>query len=227
MLYKKTNQLDQCQLKFSSEEKGVFEGYASVFGSVDQVGDTIEKGAFSESLESGRAIKMFVNHQQHEVPVGDWLHLEEDGHGLKSVGKIDLNHKDGMTVYSALRRGAMDGESIGFTMKEGDFVEKDTGRVIKNMKLMEISVVNFPCEGGAVISGVKADADMLLLKNLSDCERYLRDAFGLSKSLAKTLVSQIRNCARCDAELELESKGDNEAALAALRQIRERLNTRK
>lgn len=220
MFHKQINPLEQCQLKFSSEEKGLFEGYASVFNSVDQVGDTIEKGAFDESLESGRTIKMFVNHKQHDVPVGDWLELKADDHGLRSVGKIDLNHKDGPTVYSALKRGAMDGESIGFTMKDGDYEEKAEGRIIKNMRLMEISLVNFPCEGQAIVSAVKAD--ILVLPTLSDCETYLRDVCGLSKSLAKTLISQIRKCAQSDAERELESKQGNEAALTALKHIKDR-----
>ena len=69
MFHKLINRLENCQLKFSSDEKGAFEGYASVFDSVDKVGDTIAKGAFAESLDSGRTIKMFVNHAQHDVPV--------------------------------------------------------------------------------------------------------------------------------------------------------------
>ena len=205
MFHKLINQLENCQLKFSNENKGEFEGYASVFDSVDQVGDTIAKGAFSESIDSGRTIKMFVNHAQHDVPVGDWVNLSEDGHGLKAEGRIDLNHKDGPTVYSALKRGAMDGLSIGFTMSEGDFEAKGEGRTINNMKLMETSIVSFPCEGQARISAVKAD--MAGLITLRDFEDYLREAGGFSKSMATALVSQLVNVSRRDA-------GDEERRIA-------------
>lgn len=198
MFHKLINQLENCQLKFSSDEQGVFEGYASVFDSVDKVGDTISKGAFSASLESKRIIKMFVNHAQQDVPVGDWVEMSEDKIGLKATGRIDLNHKDGPTVYSALKRGAMDGLSIGFTMNEGDFEQKAEGRLINNVNLMETSIVSFPCEGQARISAVKAD--ILELDALQDYERYLRDVGGFSKSMACALVSQIARVVRSDSE---------------------------
>lgn len=198
MLHKLINLMENCQLKFSSESEGEFQGYASVFSSVDKVGDTIAPGAFDSSLESGRTIKMFVNHKQHEVPVGDWLEMRPDNHGLLATGKIDLNHKDGPTVLSALKRKAMDGLSIGFTMAAGDFEKKSGGRIIKNMSLMETSIVSFPCEGGALITAVKADLDGLM--TLKDFEEYLRDVGGFSRSMATALVSQMQKAVRSDYE---------------------------
>ncbi|HUS94853.1 MAG TPA: HK97 family phage prohead protease [Patescibacteria group bacterium] len=206
MFHKLINQLENCQLKFSSDEKGVFEGYASVFDSVDKVGDTIAKGAFLESIESRRTIKMFVNHAQHDVPVGDWVQMVEDNIGLKATGRIDLEHKDGPTVYSALKRGAMDGLSIGFTMNESDFDKKGEGRLIKNLNLMETSIVSFPCEGQARISAVKAD--LMGFTTLQDYEHYLREVGGFSKSVAVALVSQIVKVVRSDSELQVQQNAE-------------------
>ena len=195
MFHKTTNPLEQCQLKLASENTGEFEGYASVFNSVDAVGDTIHPGAFKKSLLAERMIKMFLNHDQRAIPIGDWVQLNEDGHGLFAKGRIDLNHKDGPSAYSALKRGAMDGISIGFTMKSDDFESKDDGgRVIKNLELMECSIVNFPCETQARISAVKAD--LVGLSSLKDFENYLRDVGGFSKSMATALVSQIVKSSR-------------------------------
>lgn len=210
MLHKLINRIENCQLKFDSDEKGTFSGYASAYHSVDSVGDTIEPGAFKQSLESGRAIKLYVNHRQHEVPVGDWVELKEDDYGLRAVGRIDMNHKDGMTVYSALLRKAMDGLSIGFTASTGDYTLKDEndpygGRLYKNLNLMEISIVSFPCEGLARIGAVKQQ-DLDLLQSLKDCERYLRDAGGMSKSAAAALVSRIRDVCRSDSEKALQDE---------------------
>ena len=202
-MYRKDNPLDQCLLKFSNDEKGFFKGYASVFNSVDKVGDTILPGAYTKSLES-RLPKMFVNHDHRSVPVGDWLKMAEDDHGLLAEGKIDLNHKDGPTVYSALKREALDGLSVGFTMGEGDYESKEEGRLIKSLNLMEVSLVNFPCEGQAVVTAVKAD--ILALQDLSDCENYLRDVCGFSKSMARAFISQIKTFTRCDAEAELKNQ---------------------
>jgi len=198
---RKDNPLDRCQLKFSNDDKGLFHGYASVFNSVDKVGDTIVPGAYAKSLSSPTYPKMFVNHDHRQVPIGDWFKMVEDEQGLFVEGKIDLNHKDGPTVHSAMKRGAMDGLSIGFTMGADDYESKDGGRLIKSMNLMEVSVVNFPCEGQATVTAVKSD--ILALKNLSDCENFLRDACGLSRSMARVLISQIKGLTRCDAEAEL------------------------
>jgi HK97 family phage prohead protease len=206
MFHKLINQLENCQLKFSSEEKGVFEGYASTFDTVDQVGDTIIKGAFANTIASGRTVKGFVNHKQHEVPVIDWMSLIEDSHGLKVHGKVDMNHKDGPTVYSGLQRKAMDGLSIGFTMNPADFEQKAAGRIIKNLDLMEISVVSFPCERQATITAVKADLDGLI--TLSDYEDYLREVGGFSKSMATALVCQLVKRVRSDYETEKQQTAE-------------------
>lgn len=223
MFHKLINQIENCQLKFSNEEQGVFEGYASVFDSVDKVGDTIAKGAFDGSLASGRTIKMFVNHKQHEVPVGDWLEMKSDDHGLLATGKIDLNHKDGPTVLSALKRKAMDGLSIGFTMDNGDFEQKGSGRLIKNMSLMETSIVSFPCEGGALITAVKADLEGLI--TLKDYEDYLREAGGFSRSMATALVCQLVKRIRSDYEVEKQQTAEQASAevLAIMKTLREKL----
>jgi HK97 family phage prohead protease len=212
--------MENCQLKFSNEEKGVFEGYASVYDSVDKVGDTIAKGAFDESLASGRTIKMFVNHKQTEVPVGDWVQMKSDSTGLLATGKIDMNHKDGPTVYSALKRKAMDGLSIGFTMNDGDYEQKSQGRIIKNMSLMETSIVSFPCEGRALVTAVKADLDGLI--TLSDYEDYLREVGGFSKSMATALVCQLAKRIRSEYEVEKQQTAEqaNAELLAVIQSLK-------
>jgi len=190
MEIKQTTPLAHCLLKFASDVKGAFSGYASTFNTVDAVNDTMLPGAFAKSLAAGRSIKMFLNHAQNEVPVGDWVSLQEDAYGLKAEGLIDLNHIMGPTAYSALKRGAMDGLSIGFRTAAGDFEQKsDGGRNFTNLDLMEISLVSFPCEGQARISAVKADLVGLITPR--DYEHYLRDVGGFSKSMATAIVSQL------------------------------------
>lgn len=184
----KDNPLFQCNLKFDSDSKGNFEGYASVFNSVDAVGDTILPGAFTKSLDSGIRVKMFVNHNHREVPIGSWNSLKEDDRGLFAKGSINLEHKDGLSVYSAMKRGDMDGLSIGFTMSEGDFEKKEEGRIIRNMKLKETSIVTFPCEPQAMVTGVKFDE----AESIRDLEQMIRDEFNCSKSVACNFLSHAK-----------------------------------
>jgi len=196
-MQKKDNPLDKCEIKFDTTEKGVFEGYASGFNLVDAYKDTIIPGAYTKTIEKGRSIKMFVNHDSREVPVGDWTNLKEDDTGLLVTGKIDLNHKDGTTVHSAMKRGAMDGLSIGFTIPAGGAKETEEGiRELSDIDLKEISVVNFPADDSARISAVKFEIEQI--ESFRDAEAILRDA-GYSKSAAKAFVSRVKALSRRDA----------------------------
>ena len=202
-MFMKDNPLQRCELKFEADSSGEFEGYASVFNSNDAVGDTIAPGAFTKSLESGRMPSMFVNHDHSSIPVGDWVEMEQDEKGLFGRGVIDMNHKEGPTLLSAMRRKAMDGLSIGFTMNGNDWEPKsepdlDGGRLIKNVDLREVSVVTFPCEDSARITGVKAE-DFALFEDLKGLESFLRDSCGFSKSAAVAFVGRVLRVGRSDS----------------------------
>lgn len=221
-MFHKDNPLQKCNLKFASDA-GEFEGYASVFGSNDAVGDTIEPGAFKNSL-SERMPKMFANHNHHDYPVGDWIDMKEDENGLWAVGKIDMNHRDGPTAYSTLKRGAIDGLSIGFTMGKDDFDQKDEGgRIIKNVNLMEVSLVNFPCEGAARISDVKHLIDQL--DSRKDLEDFLRQSGGFSKAAATDLVGRMKHLFLGQQDVEqLKTITGLQAEIAGLREYIGKLN---
>lgn len=198
MINKIDNPILACNLKFTSDDKGEFEGYASVFNGVDAMRDTILPGAFTETLKNDRPPSMFINHDSWEIPVGDWISLAEDEIGLFVKGIIDFNHKDGPSLFSALKRKAIDALSIGFRIPAGGAEEKEDGsRIISRIDLKEISPVNFPADDAARISVVKTDIG--LIKNLKEAERFLRDA-GHSKSFSNDLVSRIKDLARRDAE---------------------------
>ena len=80
-----------------------------------------------------------------------------------------------------LKIGALDGLSIGFKTNPKAVTYEDRGqkRIIKEVDLMEISMVTFPMNPKAKITKVKL-AEM----NVRELEHYLRDA-GMSGSVAK------------------------------------------
>lgn len=200
MINKLDNPLDKCDLKFSTSTKGLFEGYASVFNGVDSDGDTIIPGAFTKSLSTGRQPAMFINHNAFDIPVGKYTRLAQDDHGLHVEGQIDMNHRDGPSLASALKNGAMDGMSIGFRIFPDGFKKKDDadGRDITDIDLKEISLVTFPADSNARISVVKSDIDQIV--TLKDAELILRDAGGWSRSMATAFVSQLKRIAQSESE---------------------------
>lgn len=198
MNLKMNNPFSECELKFSSSKKGQFVGYASKFNGVDSYQDTILPGAFQKSIESGKTIPMFINHDSWQIPVGKYSELKEDDDGLLVVGDIDLNHMHGPSLYSALKNETMDALSIGFRIRKGGAHEdEETGnRILTDIDLKEISPVNFPADEDARIAVVKRDID--IIESFKDAEMLLRDA-GYSKSAAKAFVSRIKELTRCDA----------------------------
>src|SRR4051812_48151537 len=58
---------------------GTVEGYASLFGAVDQARDMVMPGAFTQTLKLRglRRVPMLFQHDPAE-PVGIWLELRED-----------------------------------------------------------------------------------------------------------------------------------------------------
>ena len=202
MMMRKNLVLDNVGLKFAKGETGAFSGYASVFGGVDSYRDTIMPGAYKSVIEriqagSARMPKMFINHKSYELPVGKWLHMEEDEKGLLMSGELTPGMDEAKTVKAAMQHGTIDGLSIGYGLNRDDveMVEKEDGmvRVIKNVsELYEISIVTYPADDAARVdlSSVKSALDQI--ESIKDFEDFLREAGGFSKSLATATASRAK-----------------------------------
>ena len=196
MLLRKTLSLNNVDLKLDGDT-GKFSGYASVFGGVDSYGDTIVKGAFSDTLKNHGAPKMFFNHEWG-MPIGKYTKAVEDDRGLFVEGELTNGIGLAADVRAAMKHGTLDGLSIGGYVKSGDYEEADAGRVIRKWStLMEVSPVVFPADSAARIdmASVKAGgADVLAeieeVKTIKEFEYLLRYVAGLSKGAAKSLTAR-------------------------------------
>lgn len=188
-----TKNLDfACELK-ATGDTGTFEGYGSVFNIVDRGDDIVAPGAFTETLATakaaGRLPAMLWQHRQAE-PIGVYTAMDEDGVGLRVTGKLALKTVRGAEAYELLKMGAITGLSIGFRVRD-DSWDRVTGvRTIKKADLYELSLVTIPMNDSSRVSAVKSIEE---LESLSEIERHLRDACGLSRSEATALVSRIKS----------------------------------
>ena len=84
---------------------GTVEGYASLFGEIDQARDMVMRGAFANTLASRgiRRIPMLFQHDPSE-PVGIWLELREDFRGLFARGRLIPEVARGRELTAASRR---------------------------------------------------------------------------------------------------------------------------
>ena len=193
----------------ASGEKGIFTGYGSIFGNEDQGSDIMQKGAFTKSLENRPAgkVKLLYQHKTDE-PIGIFEDMYEDSKGLFVKGKLAMGTQKGREAYELLKMGALDGMSIGFRAdpeKQGYNENKRGVRTLKEVDLMEISLVTFPMNESALIETVKGNA-----KNIREWEKILREAGGLSRTESKIGAKALSD------SLSQRDAGDENKQLADL-----------
>tara|TARA_Y100001937_G_scaffold128504_1_gene205507 strand:- start:639 stop:1490 length:852 start_codon:yes stop_codon:yes gene_type:complete len=171
------------------EEKGKFSGYGSIFGNKDLGNDVVVTGAFSKSLKrrEPREIKMLWQHKQ-DMPIGVFTSIKEDGDGLAVQGQLALGTQRGKEAYELLKIGALDGLSIGYKAdpNKQDYDSRRRRRMLKEVDLMEISLVTFPMNPKARVSAVKAED-----RTIREWERFLREEATLSHSQSKACAKAI------------------------------------
>lgn len=191
-MFKKTLDFTQTEVKFVGE-KSKFTGYASVFGGVDSYGDTIAAGAYQNVIKYGRLPKMFENHKSWELPIGKWTTIVEDSKGLLVEGEFTPNHSRAEDVRSAMLHGTVDGLSIGYRLKEGDYEMDGANRTIKNISdLVEISVVTFPADDVARVDLTSVKSVLDEINTIRELEDFLKDSGGFSQGLAKAVLTRSK-----------------------------------
>jgi uncharacterized protein len=131
----------------AAAETNTFEGYASVFGNVDRQGEIVQAGAFKNSI--GRTVPVLY---QHDEPIGKSLEMREDAHGLYVKAKISETPR-GKEVMTLIKDGVLSKMSIGYAVKDAE--NSPAGKLLKDLDLMEFSVVSFPANEEAAITGAK------------------------------------------------------------------------
>jgi hypothetical protein len=93
--------------------------------------------------------------------------------------------------------------SIGYIPRK---VEKmsDDRRLLKEIELIEISVVEEPADLGAKINDVKSALDAC--ESLKEIETLLREAGGFSRADATSLVARIKSIAHGEREAQERAK---------------------
>lgn len=150
MLMQPQMQLEQkfarCETGLKLDKDNIIQGYASLFGEVDQGGDVVMPGAYLASLRALAArdckVKMLWQHDPSQ-PIGVWDDVREDARGLWVKGRILTETRRGAEAVSLIAAGALDGLSIGYrTVKAAH--NKGGGRRLTELDLWEVSLVTFP-----------------------------------------------------------------------------------
>ncbi|MGE4410960.1 MAG: HK97 family phage prohead protease [Sphingobium sp.] len=142
-----------------------FAGYAALFDREDRGGDIIRKGAFARAIAQwrGRRVPLLWQHRP-DRPIGMIECMAEDVRGLRVIGRVigrGTGHGlarggDGDAVVreaaALLRAGRVNGLSFGYRVRRA---EGRVPRVLRELDLIEVSVVSFPMQPGARVHAVE------------------------------------------------------------------------
>lgn len=201
-------------LELKADDAGAVVGYGSVFGGLDSYGDTIEPGAFAESIAK-RKPKMLWQHRM-DKPIGVWDEVEEDGKGLRLKGRL-ADTEQGREARQLVMMGALDGLSIGYRTLADEM--RGNNRVLKKVDLWEVSFVTIPADENAR-AAVKS------LATERECEDALRD-IGFSRREAKAFLARgwggVKGLRDAGGALPDEVLRDAEAVKTQLATLLERI----
>lgn len=175
------------ELKELDQQTGKFVGYAAKFNNVDYGGDKILPGAFGNV--DAKEVRGLWQHDWNQ-PIFAPISFKDDGVGLLMEGQLVMEVQQAREALALAKLNALGGLSIGYGAEEYDYEDGGRVRVLKKVKLWEVSMVTFPMNPDAKILDAKG------LSSVRDCERYLRDVCGLSQSEAKTFISIVRTESR-------------------------------
>jgi uncharacterized protein len=121
-----------------------FAGYAAIFDAPDRGGDIVRKGAFAGALATD--IPLFWQHDARR-PVGVIEQLAEDARGLRVIARVDEPK-----AAELISSGRVKGLSFGYRVRVADH---RTYRELKDVELIEISLVNEPMQPLARVHAVE------------------------------------------------------------------------
>lgn len=186
---------------------GKFTGYGSVFFKKDYSGDVVVPGAFLDSLAQHKANKSnpaLLLHHDHSRPCGVYDVLQEDQAGLYVEGRLLLETNDGKEAFELLKGKALNGLSIGYHIVDSEYDQKSKATILKKLDLWEISLVTFPANDSARVTGVKTAREFEgMLCNLGFSRNQARNiaCVGFNQSEAELKEARVKLALRKNIEL--------------------------
>ena len=183
-------------------DEGLFTALVSV-NSEDRERDTVERGAFSETIrrwrQSKKMMPLAIDHStapEDVVGVIDPQQMEETALGLVVGGQVDLESPRGRDAWRAIKSGAF-GFSIGFLIQDSRSRGKGKGRILTAVDLFEVSLTATPVVFESRVLTTKAideetneaDLDSMTDAELKDYSLSMIDGIDTKAHLPVQVVS--------------------------------------
>ena len=121
----------------------------------DRAGDSISAEAWTKGglLNFEKNPIILFNHD-YDKPIGRATGLKAGPNGLELEAKISKAAP--ASVCQLVKDGVLGAFSVGFRVKDADYIKETDGLMIKDAELFEVSVVSVPCNQSATFSLAKS-----------------------------------------------------------------------
>lgn len=140
--------------KAKEDEDGTIKiaGMAST-SDTDRAGDVVLPSAWTSGTEHYKKNPIVLFNHNYSKPIGRVSSISISDKGLSVEAKISSADKE---IQQLVKDGVLSTFSVGFMIKEADYLEETDGFLIKEAELFEISVVSVPCNQEATFSVAKS-----------------------------------------------------------------------
>lgn len=196
------------------------EGYANTT-TIDRSGDVIPKTAWASALENYLKNPIILAHHDHSKPIGKMVDHRVEDKGLWIKARISAAAED---IFSLIKDGVLTAFSVGFIVKDAVYDSVTDLFIIKELELLEVSVVSVPCNQDSTFSLSKAfDNAEDYSKFKSQFAQKAESAKELDKSVEQKSDKTNKEWNMDPKELEqLLAKTAAEAAAAATKALEEK-----
>ena len=137
----------------STDIESIFiEGYASTTD-IDRSGDVVPKSVWEKGIANYLKNPIILAHHDHDDPIGRMTEYKVDDKGLWVKARISAAAEE---VFGLIKDKVLTAFSIGFKILDAEYNSAAEVFVVKELELIEISVVSIPCNQNTLFDLSKA-----------------------------------------------------------------------
>ena len=162
---------------YEEDDEIFIRGMAST-ADTDRVGDIIEAAAWTKGgLQNYLNNPVILFNHDYNQPIGRAIELSTGDNGLQLKAKIA---KSAGNVRELIKEGVLGAFSVGFRVKDAEYLKESDGYKIKDAELLEVSVVSVPANQAATFSLAKSFNSV---NEYEEFKKTLKDSFPANESV--------------------------------------------
>ena len=149
---------DDITVKGVSEKTFKIAGYANT-SDKDRSGDIVKPEAWAKGIENFRRNPILLYQHDHNKPIGKISSVTVDKKGIFVEASVSEAAEKQHGVKTLISDGVLKSFSVGFRVKDADYDKRTDTFLIKDVELLEISVVSVPANQNSLFSVRKSFED--------------------------------------------------------------------